>query len=110
MEFNLPVNLMPFNGRCASTGNWWEPGFAFIDFFANLMDKLKVGSASLQASEYILNAVNEKGLFVLLADDDSDDRELFEEAITEINSSIKVSTVVDGFQLINVLHASFPFT
>ena len=40
---------------------------------------------------------------ILLADDDSDDRNLFKEAVAEITSSVKVKTVEDGTQLMEVL-------
>jgi CheY-like chemotaxis protein len=43
-------------------------------------------------------------LNILLADDDADDRELFEEAITELNSKIKLLTLEDGIQLMNALN------
>ena len=39
----------------------------------------------------------------MLADDDVDDRELFTEAMTEINASIKVRAVEDGERLMNEL-------
>jgi len=47
-------------------------------------------------------------LNVILADDDSDDRELFEEAITELNSKIKLSLLEDGIQLMNILNKENP--
>lgn len=40
---------------------------------------------------------------ILLADDDPDDRELFQEVISEINNSIAVKTVGNGIELMRVL-------
>jgi CheY-like chemotaxis protein len=41
--------------------------------------------------------------FVLLADDDEDDRSLFEEVVLEINQFIRIETVEDGSQLLEKL-------
>jgi CheY-like chemotaxis protein len=41
---------------------------------------------------------------VLLADDDDDDRELFEEIISVVNPAIQLQTAVDGLQLMNMLN------
>lgn len=43
-------------------------------------------------------------IMVMLADDDSDDRELFEEVTTGIHQTIKLVTVEDGLQLMHVLN------
>ena len=45
-------------------------------------------------------------LYVLLADDDADDRMLFEDAITETGISVKLAMVKDGQQLIDFLESS----
>lgn len=42
-------------------------------------------------------------LNVLLADDDRDDKDLFIEAVAEVNKQIKVATVEDGVELMNTL-------
>ncbi|HXU28919.1 MAG TPA: response regulator [Bacteroidia bacterium] len=42
--------------------------------------------------------------YIILADDDSDDRELFEEALSEINNNIKVLLSIDGAQLMDTLN------
>ena len=43
-------------------------------------------------------------VLVMLADDDKDDREFFEEVVTEINSTILVQGVKDGLELMEVLN------
>ncbi len=43
-------------------------------------------------------------IMVMLADDDSDDRELFEEVITGIHQTIQVRAVEDGLQLMKQLN------
>jgi CheY-like chemotaxis protein len=45
-------------------------------------------------------------LYVLLADDDADDRMFFEEAITEINLQVDARFVKDGQELMNYLLGS----
>ena len=45
-------------------------------------------------------------LYVLLADDDADDRMLFDEAITETGISVKLAMVKDGQQLLDFLESS----
>jgi CheY-like chemotaxis protein len=46
--------------------------------------------------------------YIMLADDDLDDRMLFEEALSEINNDIKVLLSVDGVQLMETLHEITP--
>jgi len=45
-------------------------------------------------------------LYVLLADDDADDRMLFEDAVTELDLNIDFRTVKDGAELMNYLQGS----
>ena len=45
-------------------------------------------------------------LYVLLADDDADDRMLFEDAVTELDIKVDFRTVKDGAELMNYLHGS----
>lgn len=47
--------------------------------------------------------VTTKPFEILLADDDADDRTLFEEAVLEADSSVKLITVEDGTQLMQLL-------
>ncbi len=42
-------------------------------------------------------------MYLLLADDDEDDRALFRETIIEIGANVELSTVKDGFQLMHAL-------
>ena len=42
-------------------------------------------------------------MYLLLADDDEDDRALFRERIIEIGANVELSTVKDGFQLMHAL-------
>ncbi len=44
------------------------------------------------------------GTFILLAEDDADDRLLFREALNEVSSDTSLSTVVDGEELMKTLH------
>ena len=46
--------------------------------------------------------------YIILADDDSDDRMLFEEALNEINDNVKVLLSIDGVQLMEMLHEISP--
>lgn len=45
-------------------------------------------------------------LYVLLADDDADDRMIFEEAIQELNLPVVVTTIKDGHELMHYLTRS----
>lgn len=45
-------------------------------------------------------------IYVLLADDDADDRMFFEEAIMELQLKVDLRTVKDGMELMNYLHGS----
>lgn len=42
--------------------------------------------------------------YILLAEDDADDRLLFREALNEVNANTCLSTVVDGEELMKTLH------
>ena len=50
----------------------------------------------------------QNNLSVYLADDDADDRFLFEEALMEVKSNIKLTTVNNGEQLMNYLDKNTP--
>ncbi|HKC68117.1 MAG TPA: response regulator [Bacteroidia bacterium] len=41
--------------------------------------------------------------YIILADDDPDDRMLFEEALNEINNTVQVVLSIDGAQLMDIL-------
>lgn len=72
------------------------PAFAY---FASILEKIKSLGNTQDAS-----ATMAKNILLVLADDDTDDRELFEEVIKEINSHIKINMVEDGLQLMDRLH------
>ena len=55
-----------------------------------------------------MTSLSQKNLDVLLADDDADDRLLFEEAMFEVNRDAKLSTVRNGSQLMGFLEESTP--
>lgn len=48
------------------------------------------------------------GLSIFLVDDDQDDRELFSEAIAEVDADIVLSTFPDGISLMEKLRSSAP--
>jgi len=81
---SLPINLTP------------------IYRFASLLEKLaqRIGKTGEQQNpgKSISSTVN-----VLLADDDSDDRELFIDIVKEIHPNILVNTVADGAELMSLL-------
>lgn len=73
----------------------WSPmGGAPILFFASLLKKL----------DHFKNKIQEPGtlkpLRILLADDDEDDRQLFEEAISRIDPNFSVETTKNGMELL----------
>ena len=81
--------------------------FSFVDtvsmapsrlFFASLMEKLE----QLVQKGKVAGA---NGLIVLLADDDADDRDMFEEAISRINPLIRVGALRNGNSLIQHLQS-----
>lgn len=74
-----------------------QPWFAL---FASLMEKV---AGNVQKTAPVLPATVPLAL-VMLADDDIDDRELFQETITRINSQVHVQTVSDGSQLLALLN------
>lgn len=45
-------------------------------------------------------------LYVLMADDDADDRMFFEDAVSELELKVDFNTVKDGADLMNYLHGS----
>ena len=76
--------------------------FPLFHFFASIFDRIKNETgpeSNVQQTDQSLAA----DIMILLADDDKDDRELFEEAITEISPHITIRLVEDGFQLMDIL-------
>ena len=74
-------------------------------FFATISDRLKntitYSTPSPGASQQGSNAI-----MIIIADDDSDDRLLFTEAISEINTTIQIQSVDGGLPLMQLLTAA----
>ncbi|MEO7445063.1 MAG: response regulator [Ferruginibacter sp.] len=49
-----------------------------------------------------------KAKFVFLADDDIDDRLLFEDALSEVSTDTELKVVADGIELMNMLYETCP--
>lgn len=76
--------------------------FSKFIFFASIIERINIGIKPINASTSNTQA-SSGNIMILLADDDCDDRELFEEAISEINTTIKVKAVEDCYQLMQIL-------
>jgi CheY-like chemotaxis protein len=72
------------------------PGLVLLGF-SRLLDRLKMNADAI-TGKTISNTVH-----VALADDDVDDRELFEEALSRIDRAIKVQVFKNGTELISFL-------
>lgn len=78
-----------------------------LNFFASILQKIMHENNGYVETPGITGgqaAINK--LWVLLADDDSDDRELFLEAVKEIGILIEVCAVADGVELMRTLNNS----
>lgn len=78
---------------------------SIFNYFASIMEKI------MNTFEHSLVTNVNHGIkstpgkiLVMLADDDKDDREFFEEVVTEINSTIHVHGVKDGLELMEALN------
>ena len=82
------------------------PNIFRVQLFASIIDKIRERSVVQNGTT---GALKDKKLpdniSIMLADDDNDDREFFEEIVTEIDSSIKVKVVESGEQLMKILTA-----
>ena len=76
--------------------------FSKFNFFSSIIERINIGINPVTASTDNTQA-SSGSIMILLADDDCDDRELFEEAISQISSKIKVRTVEDCHQLMQIL-------
>lgn len=74
---------------------------AFSNFFRELKSNGGINDNSLSLLE---NLTGDKQLDIILADDDEDDRELFEEAAAYISPRIVVKTACDGRELMKKLN------
>jgi CheY-like chemotaxis protein len=70
--------------------------------FASLLEQVRKEVAE-RADAATGKTASGSGILVMLADDDSDDREQLEEVITGIHTAIQVLAVEDGLQLMNKL-------
>ncbi len=78
---------------------------SMVCYLASLLEQAQ-REAAIKAATSASVVTPPSRVVVMLADDDVDDRDLFEEVITEINSEIELKAVEDGFELMKVLHAS----
>jgi CheY-like chemotaxis protein len=77
---------------------------SILNIFFKIETIIKYKKQKLYNSLLILATISiHKPLNVLLADDDRDDKDLFIEAVAEVNKQIKVATVKDGEELMNAL-------
>lgn len=81
----------------------------FNDFalrsFVRLYSNVKTGARSYRTAVMILySLLGKKSAHVLLADDDAEDRELFQELMHEIMPNVKISMAVNGKNLIDMLN------
>lgn len=69
-----------------------------------LYKEIKTNAQSWKNILFTLSVLTkDKEVFVMLADDDEDDRDLFKEAMNEVMPHVKVQTVEDGERLIKML-------
>ncbi len=77
--------------------------FNGYSFFASIYTKLK---DTLTAPDNTAGQTGNHTIKIIIADDDSDDRLLFTEAISEINTTIQIQSVDGGLQLMQMLTAA----
>lgn len=75
----------------------------WYSFFASIYTKLK---DTVAAPENTAGQTGNHSIKIIIADDDSDDRLLFTEAISEINTTIQIQSVDGGLQLMQMLTAA----
>lgn len=76
---------------------------ALRSFFSDLINK---SGATSETTSMIENLIGSNKLNVLIADDDDDDKEIFEEAIRGISKNITVNTVSSGLELMDYLKSN----
>ena len=89
-------------GQCCLPVNSLQERLAGICYLASLLQQVQLETDTTAAQT--TRAMSASKVLVMLADDDSDDRELFEEVIAGISTAIEVVTVGDGLQLMNRLN------
>jgi CheY-like chemotaxis protein len=80
-----------------------EDSLLRVHLFSTILKKLQKKKSQDETLLVIATIAALNSLNILLADDDADDRELFKEAISEINSKIVFRAVEDGIQLMDEL-------
>src|SRR5438552_1600860 len=72
--------------------------------FSKLFNDIKTKKEGWKQTMFTLSVLTkDKDIYVVLADDDADDRELFMEAMNEVVPHIHVDTAQDGEQLLIML-------
>lgn len=75
---------------------------SFVRFYSNV----KSGARSFKPAVMILySLVGKRSAHVLLADDDAEDRELFQELMLEIMPNVKITMAENGKKLIDILNS-----
>lgn len=99
--------MISYNDYAApSLSATWIPGWQqprLLILFSSIIQKIKLNNQLIGISDAGLKRTAASEINILLADDDSDDRELFQEAISEISSGIKVTAVRNGLELMQHL-------
>ncbi len=103
MEISMVQYFELLNGMQGRGYIAFKSYFLSFKFFSSIIDRIKNMAATAPAGIANKDITNQP-VVVVIADDDTDDRELFEEAVIEINSTIKVQAVQDGLKLMNVLN------
>lgn len=89
---------LSFDDRMPIAPLTWKPSEGkLIVFFASLLEKVR------QLSKTSANSGSLNPVRILIADDDEDDRQLFEEAISHIDPVISVETAENGMKLIEMM-------
>ncbi len=94
----LSVDSVPFLGKHLSS-RYIISENAFVTRTAGYKSRKKGSAPAL-----ILSTISQdRHIRILLADDDQDDRDIFAEAVSELNVKVELNFVKDGQQLMNYL-------
>ncbi|MBC7868067.1 MAG: response regulator [Gloeobacteraceae cyanobacterium ES-bin-316] len=94
--------LLPNKRWITVQSSWRNRPFSWAHLFAGLKDGTQSEKSNSPAIALVGTAHNNH-IKILLADDDADDRELFEEVLKDINPTIKLQPVEDGMHLMKML-------
>jgi CheY-like chemotaxis protein len=81
-----------------------QPTNLWIKRFASIYEKLTSVYNGIINAKSSSSYPQSNPIYVILADDDNDDRQLFEEAVAELNTKIQVFTAIDGSNLMEKLN------